>query len=116
MVPQPLWHPDWRQVLVPFDSSQREGKDGESEVQVASFGGNPHRDEKATITRERYPSLPPDTKLALKGGNTLPPGNWIVVLSWDSRHDYDTIAPKDLALTVPTPADGSGQPWPETTS
>ena len=99
MVPQSLWHPDWRQVLVPFDSSPRKSKDGESEVRVASIGGNPHKDERSTVIRERYPSLPPGTKLAMKGENTLPPGNWIVVLSWDSRHPYDTIAPQDPGIS-----------------
>jgi YaaC-like Protein len=95
MVPQSLWQPEWRPVLVPFDTSPRKNKEGDLEVQVASFGGNPHFDERSTIVRGRYPSLPDGTKLATKGGGTLPPGNWIAVLSWEDGPDFDSIAPQD---------------------
>ena len=98
MVPESLWQPDWRQVLVVFDEHPRKNKDGEVEVQVASFGGNPHHDETSTVMPSRYPLLPEDTKLATKGDNPLPPGNWIVVLSWGVDHDFDAIAPPNRGM------------------
>ena len=98
MVPGSLWQPDWRPVLVVFDGHPRKNKDGEAEVQVASFGGNPHHNETSTVVSSRYPSLPEGTKLATKGANTLPPGNWIVVLSWGPDHDFDAIAPPNRSM------------------
>ena len=101
MIPASAWQPDWRPVLVVFDDNPWKNKEGEVEVQVASFGGNPHHDEMSTVVARRYPSLPGGTKLARKGNGstTLPPGNWIAVLSWNSEHDVDSIAPKNHGIS-----------------
>jgi hypothetical protein len=96
MIPGSSWQPDWRQVLVVFDSRPRENKEGEFELQIASFGGNPHHDEISTVLAQRYPTLPPRTKLARKtGDNPLRRGNWVAVLSWSGDHAFDSIAPAD---------------------
>lgn len=98
MIPQSLWQRDWRQVLVVFGDRPNENKEGEAEIQVASFGGNPHHDEMATVLAQRYPSLPVKTKLGQKGNGSLPLGNWVAVLSWASDHDFDSIAPQDPGI------------------
>lgn len=95
MIPGSLWQPGWRPILNVFDRKPRDAEEGREQIQVASFGGNPHHDEISTILTTRYPSLPEGTKIGVKGSGTLPAGNWIVVLSWPQGADFDSIAPSD---------------------
>jgi hypothetical protein len=60
--------------------------------------GNPHHEAPESL-RGRYPTLPLDTKYALKSGDLGGPGNWAVVLEWSEEHDLDKIAPEMLDET-----------------
>lgn len=94
-LPKSSWLPEWRGALDVLDETAYRAEKGESRVQVLSLGGNPHHGEIDTL-RDRYLSLPPDTKVSLKpGSEQLGPGNWIAVLTWSVEHDLDAIAPKD---------------------
>lgn len=67
-IPESSWQRDWRQVLVVFGDHLSTNQDGEKEIQLASFGGNPHHNVRTTVLSTRYPSLPSEAKLAPKVG------------------------------------------------
>jgi hypothetical protein len=93
--PPASWKPDWRAAIEVIDETSYRAKEGEVQVQALSMSGNPHHDEKNTLIRERYPALPADTKIGLKGGSDeLGKGNWIVVLTWDEKSSLDEVVPE----------------------
>lgn len=94
-LPPVSWLPAWRTTLEVFDETAYQASPGETRVQVLSMSGNPHFGEVDTLVG-RYPSLPADTKVALKpGSEKLGPGNWIAVLTWSADHDLNRIASRN---------------------
>jgi len=91
-LPSDSWRPKWRASLGVLDESYR-GEPGQTRVQVASLGGNPHVEPAATLV-QRYPTVPADAQFGVKpGSEALGPGNWIAVMTWSSEHNLDAITP-----------------------
>jgi hypothetical protein len=91
-LPAGSWLPDWRPALWIIDQPGPPAL-GQHRFQAWSMMGNPHHDAPESL-RGRYPTLPPDTKYALKRGDLGGAGNWAVVLEWSEEHDLDKIAPE----------------------
>jgi hypothetical protein len=105
-LPAESWLPEWRPALWIMEQGGPPAP-GQTRLQAWSMMGNPHLGAAESL-RGRYPTLPPDTKYALKRGELGGAGNWAVVLEWSAEHDLDMIAPKihgeagDTRVLVPT--------------
>lgn len=95
-LPRESWRADWRMVLdADIDPPKVIGDD--VHVAVASFGGNPLVSAIETLATG-YPSIPPGTRMSMRGGAEVRPGGWIADLfiptsQVDPTTVLDQIAP-----------------------
>ena len=116
-VPPGSWQPEWRSALTVDTGLLSRGGDADKlALLVSNLGGNPHVRGFDVFANGRYPTLPADTKAAMRGGREIEAGSWVAdieIPATSNRDDLlDEIAPQlyagqDRAL-IPTLPGESG--------
>jgi hypothetical protein len=92
-VPPESWHPDWRLALGVTTGFLARHTDEGVALLLTNMGGNPLVPSFGIFHDHRYPTLPSDTKAALRGGE-FAPGNWIADLTIPTDEEEETVLDK----------------------
>jgi hypothetical protein len=95
-LPAGAWLPSWRPTIEIVADSTPSKDGGDIHVLLMSLSGNPHLtgDEVLADALLRYPTLPPDTRAAIRQSEKPLPGGWIADAVWHpGQATLDTVAP-----------------------